>query len=417
MKVTFVNNQYQLGGAETVIEQLRSGLGRMGYEHELYVALGKTYPRDEGVRPLYPRLLSRLWHSSLNTWVERYFSRYVWMDKTFRALGTQQKDIIHLHNFHGQYASIDSLNELAQKVPVVWTFHAFWGITGGCDHPRDCNRYLNACGDCPQVGMWPVGPEDHTKEDLLKKKTTIAKAPLTVIAPAKHMLRAIENSPVGEHWDVRCIYNGVNVEAFSVSEKDTKALRRKWGLCENSTIILVINRNFKDPAKGFPLTEEALRSLDKDENIQVVLVGVYSDWAYERLSPHIDVVDLGYIDDRDSIAQLYGLSNIFLFASQAETFPCVILEAMASSCCVVATPTSGVTEQIIPNKNGILSSKIDGASLGQSLRDIVSETHKQKELGEQARRYVQQHFTEKMMLESYLEVYQELVQYRAQENV
>ena len=52
----------------------------------------------------------------------------------------------------------------------------------------------------------------------------------------------------------------------------------------------------------------------------------------------------------------------FLFASPAENFPCVILEAMASACCVVATPTSGVTEQIEDGRNvGFPVSQRDGA--------------------------------------------------------
>lgn len=410
MKITFVNNQYQLGGAETVIQQLAKGLTEYGFSYELYVALGKTYSTSKNVKPLYPKILSLLWHTSLHGAIERLFPRDAWTDKHFRHLASLEKEVVHIHNFHGNYATIDSLSFLAHKVPVVWTFHAFWGITGGCDHPRDCQRYLQSCGQCPQVGAWPIGPVDRTSEDLLKKKETIANAPIKIIAPAKHMQKKIQESPVGHHWDVRCIHNGIDVDYFKAQTKDKRMLKKAWNLDVTRTTLLVINRNFKDPAKGFPMIKKALTKLPHPERVQVVLAGMYSDWACGCLQPLVDVVDLGYIEGRAAICQLYALSDIFLFASLAETFPCVILEAMACGCCVVATPTSGVTEQIIDNKTGILSAKIDGVSLGEALKSIIDYPEKQKTLGEQARSYVRAHFSEKTMIESYIEVYRELVQ-------
>ena len=39
MNVTCVNNQYQLGGAETVVQQLRAGLRQLGHEAPLYIVM------------------------------------------------------------------------------------------------------------------------------------------------------------------------------------------------------------------------------------------------------------------------------------------------------------------------------------------------------------------------------------------
>ncbi len=66
------------------------------------------------------------------------------------------RDVVHIHSFHGQYATIESLLYLISRKPVLWTFHRFWGITGGCDYPGDCRKYLESCGHCPRVDEWPL---------------------------------------------------------------------------------------------------------------------------------------------------------------------------------------------------------------------------------------------------------------------
>ena len=47
LKVIQVNNQVQLGGAETVVHQLRLGFNSLGHEAPFYVSHGKYYPRGD----------------------------------------------------------------------------------------------------------------------------------------------------------------------------------------------------------------------------------------------------------------------------------------------------------------------------------------------------------------------------------
>ena len=212
MKIALVNNQFQLGGAETVVGQLRRGLVAAGHAVELHVAHGKDYPPD--VHPLYPGLLSRLHHSRFNRMMEKVAPRFEWTDAAFRRLAKSDADIIHLHNFHGDYATIASLAHVASHKKLVWTFHALWGVTGGCDHPRACGRYLEKCGDCPQVGLWAVGDVDHTAAQLEEKLTLLANKPVHVVAPSEWLAEIVRKSKIGSHWDVRRIANGVDPAAF-----------------------------------------------------------------------------------------------------------------------------------------------------------------------------------------------------------
>lgn len=116
-----------------------------------------------------------------------------------------------------------------------------------------------------------------------------------------------------------------------------------------------------------------------------------------------------YLYDREALARLYGDSEIFLFASPAENFPCVILEAMAAGCCVVATPSGGVVEQISHEETGFLASNILGDSLAEALSRALLDRSKIKEVGSRARRAVIERFSEDRMIDAHQKIYQAMM--------
>jgi glycosyltransferase involved in cell wall biosynthesis len=390
MRVLLVNNQIQLGGAETVVHQLLSRIPNA----RLLVAEGDC----DGVETMYPHLLSRLNHSRLHSFIERWLPLFSWTNRRFANLRLDSADIIHIHNFHGTYASVEALAKVAGAKRVVWTFHGLWGVTGGCDHPKGCRGYLDECGRCPQLGLWPIGDVDRTAEELARKMEALAGLPLHVIAPSRYFLEVIQSSRVGRGWTVHHIPNGIDPAKFGHVRVRSDQLK-----------ILVVNRNFQDPHKGFVMIKQAL-NLINSTGIEITFVGVNSGWAIEQLKNGFKTRDLGYIGDRETLARLYGASHIFLFASPAENFPCVILEAMASGCCVVATPSGGLVEQITDGENGLLAVHISGESLAAALQRALDSPKEIQTLGENARSTVIERFSEDMMIDEHECLYRSLLE-------
>ncbi len=58
-------------------------------------------------------------------------------------------DIIHLHNIHGYYINIEILFRYlkAANIPVVWTLHDCWPMTGHCTHFTfvGCDKWKTQC--------------------------------------------------------------------------------------------------------------------------------------------------------------------------------------------------------------------------------------------------------------------------------
>jgi glycosyltransferase involved in cell wall biosynthesis len=349
---------------------------------------------------MYPRLLSRLNHSRLHGVMEKLFPMFEWTNRRFAKIQNDPADIVHIHNFHGNYASIETLAGLIEVKRVVWTFHGLWGITGGCDHPKGCAGYLDACGHCPQVGLWPIGEVDRTAEELSRKIAALAGLAVNVIAPSRYFYDTIRSSQVGKGWNVCHIPNGIDPNGFAPAQRKSHRIK-----------ILIVNRNFPDPHKGFDVVLEAL-SLANPPDVELSFAGFNSGWAIAQLTKGYRTRDLGYITDRRRMAQLYGESHIFLFASPAENFPCVILEAMASGCCVVATPSVGVVEQITDGENGFLAENISGSALAAALDRALKEPASIAAMGENARQTVINKFSEARMVEGHLRLYQSLMENR-----
>jgi len=233
----------------------------------------------------------------------------------------------------------------------------------------------------------------------------LAGAPLCIIAPSKYVLSVIRESRVGRNWQLYHVPNGINSNRFTPRQNFGKKLK-----------LLVVNRNFKDPQKGFETIKDALIRIDQRE-FEVTLVGSNSDWAAKTLKSGIEVRNVEYLHDQETLARLYGESEIYLFASPAENFPCVILEAMAAGCCVVATPSGGVVEQISDEETGFLASKISGESLAEALSAVLTDRSKVKEAGLRARRAVIERFTEDRMIEAHQKIYQSMMREGAQGDV
>ena len=389
MDVLLVNSHFQLGGAETVVRQLWSRIP------DTRMLVAESISSKPEV--MYPHFLSRLNHSRLHSYVEKSFPMCRWTERRFSKLQNDPADVIHVHNFHGTYASVEALAALARTKRVVWTFHGLWGVTGGCDHPKGCTGYLRKCGCCPQLGLWPIGTVDRTAEELSRKETALAGLPLQVVAPSRYFLEVIRSSRIGKSWTVHHIPNGIDPTRFKPAQTQSCKPR-----------VLIVNRDFRDAHKGFSTVRAAL-DLISPESVKLTFVGVQSSWAAQQVSQNFQRRDLGYIVDREKMALLYGESDIFLFASPAENFPCVILEAMASGCCVVATPSGGVMEQITDGHDGFLAEAISGPALAAALARALEFPERTRTIGKNARDTVIGKFSEDQMIDAHARLYQSLV--------
>ena len=113
---------------------------------------------------------------------------------------------------------------------------------------------------------------------------------------------------------------------------------------------------------------------------------------------------IGWLDNRSpQLHQLYETSSIFVFPSEAENFPMVLLEAMAAGLAIITTEGTGCAEVV--GDAGILVPPRDPQAIGRALRRLIDDHELRRSLGTAARRRIEENFTWQAVAARYLEEY------------
>lgn len=107
-------------------------------------------------------------------------------------------DIIHLHNIHGYYINIEILFKYLKysNIPIVWTLHDCWPITGHCTHFAfiGCEKWKSQCNNCPQKNSYPSSwLFDRSEKNFNLKKELFTSLPNLTLVPVSKWLAGIAN--------------------------------------------------------------------------------------------------------------------------------------------------------------------------------------------------------------------------------
>jgi len=126
----------------------------------------------------------------------------------------------------------------------------------------------------------------------------------------------------------------------------------------------------------------------------------------EDLVAHLGLGDrisfLGWLEDAE---ELLCALDVFVSASQTESFGLAIAEAMATGTAVVATETEGAREVIEDQKTGLLVPIGHVDSLAESIVMLLRDKDKRNQLGGQAREAINERFSLKRMVDEIEKIY------------
>lgn len=317
-------------------------------------------------------------------------------------------DVINLHNLHSGYFDLRSLSYLSSHIPVFWTLHDTWAITGHCAHFVDCNKWICGCGDCPDLNRAPAVKHDKTRENWQQKKSIYSKSKLHVICPSKWLLSQVEKSmmqPVAG----QVIRNGVDLSIFKPGNK--KKARHDLGLPQDRFICLYLSTSGSgaSPYKDYETIKKAVDNLFagkyRGQLFFVCLGGGQDNVA--NIDESMKFV--GRISDPSIIAEYYQSADVFLHAANADNFPCTILESFACGTPVVATSVGGITEQIDDGETGWLVPRGDSLAMAERIAGLMADRNLCSKMGKNAARLAARLYGLERQIDDYLKVYNEAI--------
>ena len=233
-------------------------------------------------------------------------------------------DIVHIHEMHAYFINIGMLIHYLKKhhMKTVMTLHCEFAYTGKCGHALECEKWKTECNHCPHKHDYVnTGFFDHTRYMFRKKKKFFSDYPeLVLVTPSIWLTERVEQSFFKNHR-IHTIYNGINTDIFY--PKRGVAERDRLHLAENEKVILALAPHLMSSAKGGMFILQLAKKL---KNYKFILVGV-DEFDFEVDE---NVLPFGAIYDKDYLASLYSIADLFVICSEKETFSLTCAEAI---CC------------------------------------------------------------------------------------
>lgn len=338
-KLIQINSVVNYGSTGRIAEEIGQTAIASGWES--YIAYGR-YERPSASKLIRIGSDSDIQLHGLQT---RLFDRHGLGSKsaTHELIDEIKKiapNIIHLHNIHAYYINIEILFNYLQNssIPVVWTFHDCWPITGHCSHFTfvGCDKWKKLCYECPQKTSYPASYFiDRSKKNyILKKKLFNSLSNLTLVTVSQWLSDILKESFL-QNIPIKVINNGINTEVFKPSERS--AFRIKYSL--NDRFILLGVASIWGERKGLKDFIELSKLLNSD--YQIVLVGL-TNKQIKQLPENI--LGIERTENVEGLADIYASSDVFINPTYEDNFPTTNLEALACGTPVITYKTGGSPE-------------------------------------------------------------------------
>jgi glycosyltransferase involved in cell wall biosynthesis len=358
LRILQISSASSFGGGERYLADLTNALVDRG--HELYVAVRPHSPIPRHLHVSSDRVLTVLLRNALDVRSAHELERFVRRNEI---------EIVHAHMAR-DYSLASYAARRNPKTKFIATRHVLFQL----------NRL---------------------------HRHTLARA-TRVIAVSNAVAQELRDSGVVSERQIAVIPNGIDVDRFSRARAsfDRVQFLRSMGLPVDCLLVGSIGelrmlkrhddfiRAAAIVAARFPETQFVLAGLGEVRKQLEALVNEL------RLSKRFHF--LGWLDDAE---KLLCAMDVFVSASETESFGLAIVEAMAAGTAVVATATAGAREVIEDQKTGLLVPIGDVEHLAGSVINLLSDPDHRRTIATQSAQSAAKKFSLTRMVDEVLTAY------------
>ncbi|MDQ3136103.1 MAG: glycosyltransferase family 4 protein [Gemmatimonadota bacterium] len=352
------------GGGAAVVAGLARELVAGGHEIDLVTMSFQEHPRHEVVDGIHVHRVPCLRRTKHNCTTPEAFSYVAGaMPAILRLVNTRRYDLVHAH-----FILPDGL--------LAWQIKRYTGLpfiitAHGTDVPGYNQHRLRIAHRLVRP-VWRAVVEGADR----------------VVCPSEVLQRLVLAQRPAPHKTI-VIPNGLQVAEYTPRAQNAR--------------ILVVTRMLE--RKGVQYVLDALAQTPVEPEVHIVGDGPY----LPELRAKADALRSparfwGWLDNRSpQLREIYESSGIFVFPSEAENFPMVLLEAMAAGLAIITSEGTGCAEVV--GDAGILVPVRDSRAIGRALKRLVDDPELRRSLGAAARRRVEENFTWSAVAARYVEEY------------
>lgn len=285
-------------------------------DHKLHAALSRIY----GKQAYYSRCATRA--------LLKYMDR-------------EKPDIVHLHNLHSNYIHLNMLLDYLAKRDIITivTLHDCWFYTGGCFHyaNAECYRWLEKCGNCPKQKLdTPALLKDCSAQILADRKKYLLAIPRLVVTGVSDWIANEARRTFLADTKLVTIRNGIDLNVFKPTPSD---FRQRLGLEGKYVILGPASKWLSDVNKE--VLDKFTKLMHPDEVLLLFGVDVQDTSNLPK-----NVITYGYTKNREELAQLYTMADVFVNCTREESLSLINIEAQACGTPVVTFDATATPETV-----------------------------------------------------------------------
>ncbi|MEQ9363127.1 MAG: glycosyltransferase [Leptospirales bacterium] len=422
MKVLLLGHNDGPSGAGRAVARLHAGLLEAGTQSKLIVA--------ESNAGLVETIAPGGFPAKLKTNLQKYADRLPLLAYRKRNRGfistsffsgsarSQLKeageyDLVHVHWPNGGFLRPEAYRKFSR--PLVWTLHDSWGFTGGCHVPGDCDRFVEQCGECPQLAS--RRGYDLSRRVWRRKRRAWRDVEMTLVTPSQWMADKIRRSSLLGDYPVYVLPNGIDTRIYRPFAR--KEARARLGLPIDAKVILfgAVNAT-SDPNKGYDLFSTAMEILARRKKpnggteapLALTVFGSRLDPRRAQQKIHSSgypLYEVGSFSDDLSLALIYSAADVMCVPSRQESFGQTAAEAMACGTPVVAFAATGLLDIVDHKINGYLAEAYDPADFARGVEWALKAGH--RDLESAARQKIETTFRIDRIAKKHTELYESLI--------
>jgi glycosyltransferase involved in cell wall biosynthesis len=333
-------------------------------------------------------------------------------------------DLVHCHNLHPDYFDLRVLPRISRMRPLILTLHDAWLLGGHCAHSFDCDRWTHGCGSCPDLTIYPPIQKDKTARNWEIKKKIYAESRLFVVTPCQWLMNMVKQSILASGLaGARVIHNGVDLSIFKEGDKDSA--RQRLGLPGHKKILLFTSVGIKGNVwRDFEMLRSAIKKATEYSPRKDFLFLALGDRDSSENPGSNEIRFIPFHSDPREVALYYQASDAYAHPAKADTFPSVVIEALACGKPVISTTVGGIPEQVkglqthcgfkgcdnynrygMEEATGFLVPSGDSSAMAYFIKEIFSNDELTQKLGKNAAKDARLRFDLEKMISEYLDVY------------
>ena len=367
-KIVQINTALNCGSHGRIVEQISHVAAERGFETTIVHGaryVNKSEFTDVQTTTKKQELVNGVWSFIFDT--HGLGLKYA-TKSLITKLEEIKPDIVHLHNIHGYYLNYQILFDYLKNigVPVVWTLHDCWSMTGHCSQFENynCDKWKTQCHDCQYLMDWyPRAIIDRSRKNYELKKRCFTSLENMTIVPVSHWLENVVKQSFLAKYPIKVINNGVDTLSFRpIIPTSFRPSEASGEISSNQKFkILGVASNW-DNDKG---VQEFIK-LSSNPDYQVIMIGV-KDELKKKLPQNI--IAVSRTNNQNELAEYYSMADVFVNPTYKDTFPTVNLEALACGTPVITYKTGGSPESITP-ETGIVVDKGDFGQLCAAIETV-----------------------------------------------